>query len=106
MTGYNYGPSNPGPSNSGIGGPYGRWNASAGSPVGQNPYNGSVKDRNQSSQSWGYDYTRCHDDSAWFFLKVYRVGTVSQCSDYQVEISNGVYGAPATKDQGYKITEP
>ncbi|MCB9738071.1 MAG: hypothetical protein H6747_02310 [Deltaproteobacteria bacterium] len=91
-TGYNYGPSNPGYNNSGIGGPYGRWNASTG-----------VKDRNQGSISWGYDYTRCRDDSAWFYVRVYRVGTVSTCSDYQLEITNGVYGAPSTAHRGYGV---
>ncbi len=78
-------------------------NASAGSNEGQAPYYGRVKDRNQSSQSWGYDYTRCHDDSSMYYLKVYRTGTVSECSDYEVEITNGVYGASSTAHRGYTV---
>ncbi len=91
-TGYNYGPANPGPGNSGIGGPYGRFNASSG-----------VKDRNTASQAWGYDYTRCHNDSSWYYVRVYRQGNITNCSSYELEITNGVYGAPSSAHRGYTI---
>jgi len=91
-TGYNYGPAN-NPYGTGGGGPYGRYNASSG-----------VTDRNTASQSWGYDYTRCRDDSAWFYIRVYRAGTMTTCSDYQLELSNGAYGNNGAR--GYVATPP
>ena len=42
----------------------------------------------------GYDYTKCTDDSRWFYVKVYKKILGPQCSKYQLEVTNGVYGAP------------
>ncbi len=91
-TGYNYGPAN-NPYGTGGGGPYGRYNGSSG-----------VTDRNTASQSWGYDYTRCRDDSAYFYIRVYREGNMTTCSDYELEVSNGAYGNNGAR--GYVATPP
>jgi len=39
----------------------------------------------------GYYKTRCQDDSSWFYLKVYHIGGTASCSDYQFEVTNGIY---------------
>ncbi|MCO4761096.1 MAG: hypothetical protein KC502_06300, partial [Myxococcales bacterium] len=90
--GWNYGPWNTGYGGNGAGGPYGRWNASSG-----------VTDRNTKSQSYGYDHTRCHNDTAYFYIKVYRGASITQCGDYRLEITNGVYGAPSNGRTGYMV---
>ncbi len=45
----------------------------------------------------GYDYTKCSDDSKWFYVKVYKKVSGPRCSPYKLEISNGIYGAPGHK---------
>jgi hypothetical protein len=44
----------------------------------------------------GFDYTRCADDSAWYYVRVYKAGGAASCTDYKIEFSNGVYGNPGT----------
>ena len=44
----------------------------------------------------GYYYTRCQDNSAWFYLRVYKASGAAACSDYKLEITNGIYGNPGT----------
>ena len=90
-TGYNYGPGY-NPYGTGSGGPWLRYNGSSG-----------VTDRNVKSQSRGYDYSRCHNDTAYFYIKVYKGATATQCSNYRLEISNGVYGAPSNGRNGYMV---
>ncbi len=62
-----------------------------------------MTDRDSASQSWGYDYTRCHNDSANFFVRAYREGAMTQCFDYAIEVTNGTYGAPSTGHVGYGV---
>ena len=40
----------------------------------------------------GYDYTKCLDDSAFYYVHVYRTSGAA-CSNYRLEVSNGVYHA-------------
>jgi hypothetical protein len=40
----------------------------------------------------GWDYTKCVDDSAQYYVHVYRTSGIV-CSQYRLEVSNGVYGA-------------
>ncbi len=75
--GYQYGPANNPAGNSG--GPYGRWDAATG------VYH------NTSSPAWGYDFTWCHDDSDWYYMKVFKASGPAYCGDYAIELSNGVY---------------
>ncbi len=89
--GWNYGPGY-NPYGTGGGGPYKRFNASSG-----------VTDRNTASWSLGYDHTRCHNDTAVFYMKVYKATAATQCGDYKLEITNGVYGAPSTGHRGYGV---
>ncbi len=44
----------------------------------------------------GHDFTRCADDSSWFYVRVYKVSGAPSCVDYKLEVSNGVYGNPGT----------
>ena len=44
----------------------------------------------------GYYMTTCKDDSAWFYIKVYRPSGAPTCGNYKLEVSNGVYGQPGT----------
>ncbi len=75
QTGWNYGPSQ--------GGPY------------------CKKWTNGKCIPTGYDQTWCNNDSAEFFVRIYNKTGAAICAPYQVEFSNGVYGAPTT--QGYKV---
>ncbi len=97
IQGWNYGPAH-NPYGTGDGGPYGRFDSSKPDAQGK-----QVTDRNPASQSWGYDYTRCHNDSANFFVRVYREGVMLQCFDYLLEVTNGTYGAPSTGHVGYGV---
>ena len=45
----------------------------------------------------GYDFTRCNDNSAWFYVRVYKLSGGPSCTPYQLEITNAVYGAPGHK---------
>lgn len=44
----------------------------------------------------GFEYTRCQDDSAWYYIKVYKPAGAPLCAGYKLEISNGTYGSPGT----------
>ena len=48
----------------------------------------------------GYYYTRCKDDSAWFYIRVYKASGGPVCANYRLEITNAVYGTPG--NYGYK----
>ena len=77
--GYNYGPGN------GKAGPYGMWKSQMNpGPAGDiyMPYN---------SLGYGYAKTWCNDDSAWFYIKVYKAQGSNHCGGYVMEFSNGVY---------------
>jgi len=67
---------------------------------------GSVAIPGNGSAAW--DYTKCLDDSAQFYVHVYRTSGIA-CSQYRLEISNGVYtatqnaGAPHVGPWTYNI---
>jgi hypothetical protein len=44
----------------------------------------------------GFYYTQCQDNSAWFYVKVYRNAPPTVCGKYKLEFSNGLYGQPGT----------
>ncbi len=44
----------------------------------------------------GYYMTYCQDDSAWYYMRVYKASGAASCSSYKIEVSNGVYGQPGT----------
>ncbi len=48
----------------------------------------------------GYEFTKCSDDSSWFYVKLYKAGGAASCALYKLEITNGVYGAPLIIDAG------
>ncbi len=51
----------------------------------------------------GWDYTKCIDDSAQYYVHVYRTSGIV-CSQYRLELSNGVYGGTgAGGGWGYTI---
>jgi hypothetical protein len=43
------------------------------------------------------DRTRCHDDSAWFYIRVYKKSGGASCTPYKLEVTNGVYGGTGVK---------
>jgi hypothetical protein len=49
----------------------------------------------------GFSFTQCQDDSAWYYVHVYRAGGTVTCGNYKLEISNGLYGQPGNA-AGYK----
>ena len=73
--------------NLGGGGPYNRLNASTG------VYHTT------NSTAYGFDKTWCHDDSDWYYIKVFKYQGPAYCGDYQLEISNGVY-SPGSFNNG------
>ena len=44
-----------------------------------------------NSLGYGYAKTWCNDDSAWFYIKVYKAQGSNHCGGYVMEFSNGVY---------------
>jgi len=44
----------------------------------------------------GFYWTNCLDDSAWYYVRVFKASGGPECSTYKLEISNGVYGQPGT----------
>jgi hypothetical protein len=44
----------------------------------------------------GYYMTRCADDSAWYYMRVFKASGGPVCAPYKLELSNGIYGQPGT----------
>ena len=42
----------------------------------------------------GYYKTRCSDNTAWYFVEVYKGTGASSCATFEIEVTNGVYGTP------------
>ena len=71
------------------------WNVRPGSPGGNGPYCMNY-DSGYICLPAGYYFTKCQDDSAWYYLRVYNTGGPAlTCGSYKLEFSNGVYGAPS-----------
>jgi hypothetical protein len=49
----------------------------------------------------GYRYTRCQNDSAWFYIHVKKYSGAPACSPYRLELTNGVYGAPGNNGKNW-----
>lgn len=49
----------------------------------------------------GYDYTRCNNDSNWFYVKVYKKSGGPSCTEYELEVSNAIYGAPGNNGKNW-----
>ena len=48
---------------------------------------------------------RSQDDSAWYYMRVYKTGGAPVCATYKLEVTNGVYGPPpsmTTKQFSYQ----
>ena len=65
-------------------GPYCRDSLAKGYPTSKNCY------------PTGYYKTRCEDDSAWFYIKVYHIGGAANCGSYAFEVTNGITGNDGT----------
>ena len=49
----------------------------------------------------GYDYTRCSNDSNWFYVKVFKKSGGPSCTEYQLEVTNAIYGAPGNNGKNW-----
>lgn len=73
------------------------WGSSA-TPANGGPYCKAFKASPNTCIPDGYAFTQCTDDSAWFYVKLYKAGGAPSCASYKLEITNGVYGAPQIFD--------
>jgi hypothetical protein len=71
------------------------WNIPPGYPGGGGPYCMNYNSGYVCIPT-GFYYTNCQDDSAWYYVHVYKVSGGPVCSSYKLEISNGIYGQPGT----------
>ena len=64
------------------------WNDSGGGPYCDNYNVGGV------CIPTGYYYTNCNNDTAYFYVRVYKATGGPVCAPYKLELTNGIYGAP------------
>ncbi|MBI5607695.1 MAG: putative metal-binding motif-containing protein [Deltaproteobacteria bacterium] len=71
------------------------WNIPPGYPGGGGPYCMNYNSGYVCVPT-GFYFTQCQDDSAWFYVKVYKAAGSPNCANYSLEFTNGIYGQPGT----------